>query len=187
MFYPLLHRLDLWGELIDLMGLSVLLSRDLSDDLKPLKWLAETVSYLWPRIAVTDSVVSEVRNAVSAFEKSTPNVLDPVLLQSLEGSSAVRFLELFPGWSHMQDIPSSVDVYVVNRGPTVYLVEAWLYARRGGAPNSNSEPLLAGLAPASTIVDRGEKRVQNSFYKGGFLMMAAGSLLAIAGIVSGQR
>jgi hypothetical protein len=187
MLCPVLCRLDFWGELIDLVGLAVLLSHDLSDDLKPLKWLEKAVLYLRPRIAVTRNLVLEMKDAVSKFEKSAPSVFSPWILQQLEGDTAARFLDLFPDWSHTHKAPSSIDVYVVNRGQSVYLVEPWLYARRGGAPNSDSEPLLVGLAPAFAILDRGEKRVQNSFYKTGFLMMAAGSLLAIASIISGQR
>jgi len=178
-----LVRLDLWGELIDLLGLTVLLSYDVRA-LKPL--LNVLMRFRQPQRIQT--LISRLHPKIVDFMKSFPPAMVPNRLETLRGKDALAFLNMLPNWQRGQNAPESLDVCAVSLDPLYTRGEPWIYAGQASSKLPNAaDPPIAGPVPSSALFDSWKKEIQNFVYTTGFLLMAVGSILVIVQITLSPR
>jgi hypothetical protein len=176
-------RIDFWGELIDLLGLAVLLSYDVRS-LKSL--LSFLMQFRQPQRI--QSLMSRLNPKIVDFMKSFPPAMVPQRLETLQGKDALAFLNILPNWRRDQSVPESLDVCVVSFDPLYTRGEPWVYASQARSePPNAADPPIAGPVPSSALFESWKKEIQNFIYTVGFLLMALGSVLVIAQIILDRR
>ena len=175
-------RLDFWGDTIDLLGLTILLSCDVQV-LRPLLSMLTRL----PNIQRRTELTSRLHQKNVTFIQSFLPALQPARLQTLNGVEVADFLKIFPDWRRSQAIPESIDVCAVNFDHFLQRSAPWIYAAQATTeePLPNQKP-LAGPLPSTDLFSRAEKQSQNTIYTAGFLLMACGSILSLIQIAIGH-
>jgi hypothetical protein len=168
-----LTRLDFWGELIDILGLAVLLSHDVSW----LGWLHE-LFMLTPRLQRLTRLGLEIHKGTVQFIKSFPASLGEERLATLHATDAATFVRLFPDRKKVP-LPEDVDAIAINLAPNVQDVSVWIYAAEVSVGPITDNQTLAGPIPYSDFVNQTERQKQNLVYSAGFVLMAIGSVLLL--------
>jgi len=175
-------RLDFWGAALDIVGLMVLLSYDLSF-LRP--WLMR-----YPCLRLRHGVLIRVSQACNQFENSYPPAGVPRILMSLSNDEAPLFVNLFDDFDASQ-MPQSIVVYVslgdqFTRRPWVgpgIRVPAPAPAGPFGPDPIQS---LASPLHIPELFKQEERSIQRVVYGLGFLLMVLGSVLSMIQIALGK-
>jgi hypothetical protein len=175
---PFLFRLDFWADLVDVLGLAVLVSWDV-EFLKPLR----SILLHLPSVRRRAQLMSRLHQKTVSFIQSFPNALHAERLETLNGVEIVDFLRCFPNWQRNRATPEAVDVCAVNFDPNLQSVKTWIYAaevihQEMGQPRPHQLP-IAGILPAEELSSRAEKLTQNLVYTTGFALMGFASLLSL--------
>ena len=119
----LLSRLDLWGEVLDLLGLTVLLS----NDLRWLKGLHNCLTRLpYLGLGRHQQLLTKLQKGLKKFEEEHMGNDMPMLIETLKEEDAANFSKLFAGWDRSKVIPETVyacAVYLKRDRPEVPAID----------------------------------------------------------------
>ncbi len=175
----LLSRLDLWGEVLDLMGLTILLS----NDVRWLKGLHNCLTRLpYLSLGRHQCLLGKLQKGLKKFEEQHMGNDMPMLIETLEGTDADTFSKLFAGWGRRNVVPETVYACAVYLNRDRPEVPAMIYP-------SDTEPLddrkpkniknLATPTAAPVLFELLDKHQNSAIYTPGFALMALGSILLI--------
>jgi hypothetical protein len=165
-------KLDFWAALLDIVGLSVLVSHDI-DMLK----FVYNLATLLPPMRRWHNLDLAVQTVVRQFADQYPGAEQETLLASFQGKEATDLTSLFPVRS--PDVPEEVDLYAMFVGPTFPSEEIMLWLTRGGETRGQ----LVRPMTDTELADRLEKKKQNFIYSLGFALMALASVLYLTGVI----
>jgi hypothetical protein len=176
---PALSRLDMWGEIIDLLGLTILLSYDVPF-LKPILKLVMS----FHRLQRIDMITTTLQQKVAVFYRTMHGPMLPERLDTLKGPDAAIFLKVFSNWSGGPIPESGINVCIFYLTLGTHS-EPWIYAASAAEQIHSHQQPLAGPVPVSFVFTQMEKKIQTFIYGIGFALMALGSVLSIIHIAIG--
>ncbi len=169
-----LSRLDFWGEFIDLLGLTILLS----NDIRLLNFLRKLLMRI-PTLQRLTTLGKVIHPKVVDFIRSFPPAQHAERLETLHGADAEAFLGLFPNQTDEEQL-TDVDICVVNFSAAVMNPTVWIFAAVASKDElKQDQKPAAGPVPYSMFADQIERQQHNFIYTAGFLLMAFGSLLCL--------
>jgi len=175
--------MDLWGELLDLFGLTVLLSNDLRS-LKGLHNCLTRLPYLG--LGRHQQLLAKLREGVKGFEERSLGNDMPIPIEALKGTDAVTFSKLFAGWDPHKTRPETVYACAVYLNRDRPEVPAMVYPS-DTPPLDDRRPKninsLATPTAAPVLFELLEKYQGSAIYTVGFALMALGSALLILRII----
>jgi hypothetical protein len=172
-------RLDFWGGVIDLAGLTVLLSYDVRF-LNPVLSIVTQVRHIQRIKKLTTTLLQKI----NSFYRTMNGPMMPERLDTLVAPDAAIFLKVFPNWKSGPVPASGIGVFIVNLGVGVNNLPSIYAANAKEDPDPQQKP-LAGPVPVEFVLTQLEKQTQNFVYGAGFALMALGSILSLIQIAGG--
>jgi len=161
---PFLHRLDFYGSLLDLLGLTILLSYDVP--------FLQPGLLRMPPLRKRREALAKLQAGHGKFDESKHTVYVPERALRIEGSDAAAFLALYPDWRRAPRVPPFITLYAVHGNPA-QSSEPWIF------PSDEEDEPLATALYLSTLLLQEERQIQRMVYSVGFALMLAGGITSL--------
>jgi len=165
---PFLARLDFYGSVLELLGLTILLSYDVP-------FLQPQLMRV-PRLRRRHQALIRLKVDHGRFDESRHTMYVPERTMRLEKEDAGAFLALYPDWRSGKEAPGPIFLYAVHGNPA-QSNEPWIFPS-----NEQEEPLATALF-LSTMFVQEEREIERMVYGIGFALMLAGGILSLAHIM----
>ena len=166
------HELDFWAVLLDLVGLTILMSHDI-EFLKPIDKRIKSLkpSERWQKLD------DRIWKALETFEQISPPIQAYTKVDTFKGKDAKSLIELFSSPRQVK-IPDEVDLCGHRDGPSIMLSRVFFWV----SLRDKFEPFTEQLTQVVLSV-RIEKKQQNVTYSIGFGLMALSTIFLLVQII----
>ncbi len=165
---PFFYRLDFYGSVLELLGLTILLSYDVP--------FLQPVLLSMPALRRRRRSLERLRAEQGRFDASRHTQFVPERALRIEGRDAATFLALYPDWRRARKAPQFITLYAVHGNPGLSN-EPWIF------PSDEQDEPMATALFLSTLLLQEEREIQRIVYSVGFTLMLAGGLLSLLQII----